>query len=323
MAQNPTDYETNPDEEQPQPMPGKRLDALEDFDPAFSPSMVIDLETAYHSLQESKGEIPDIKSTQKINPARLLDVIVEEATLLRKSKTHPEKITPVLMEKLGYDTGTILGRAALAISEVAGGIADQPTYHNPQHITEVILAAFCLGKREHLGPERLAEVLIAAAAHDLGHDGSTNQTPYSLETRSYDIAYPLMESAGMSSEAIDRVGQMILATDFAHGVPIVRENYRTYKKYGMHGDPEVQLLNAQCLILTESDILFSCFNESYNEMLSNLLSEEWGKGPELNIEARIGFLQSVEFISDASQQLGLEQRRQELIEQLRKKAGQT
>ncbi len=316
MADNQIDREEKASPEQPVPVPEKRLDVMEDFDPAFSPSMVIDLETAYHSLQESKGETPDIRITQKFKPAHLLDAIVEEATVLRKSKTHPEKIVPVLMEKLGYGAETVLGRAALHISEVAGGIADQPTYHNPQHITEVILASFCLGKREHLEPERLAEVIIAAAGHDLGHDGSTNQTPYSLETRSYDIAYPLMESAGMSSEAIERIGQMILATDFVHGVPIVRENYRAFKKYGMHGDPEVQLLNAQCLILTEADILFSCFNESYNKMLSNLLSEEWGKGPELELGARIGFLQSVEFISEASQQLGLEQRRLELIEQL-------
>jgi hypothetical protein len=321
MAENQTDPPEDLPPEEPKPVPGKRLDAADDFDPAFSPSMVIDLETAYHSLQESKGEAPDPKVTEKVNPSRLLDAIVEEATILRKSKTHPEKITPVLMEKLGYGTDTVLGKAALDISEVAGGIADQPTYHNPQHITEVIVASFCLGKREHLDDERLAEVLIAAAGHDLGHDGSTNKTPYSLETRSYEIAYPLMEHAGMSPEAIDRVGQMILATDFVHGVPIVRENYRTGKKYGMHADPEVQLLNAQCLILTEADILFSCFNESYNEMLSSLLSEEWGKGPELELGARIGFLQSVEFISEASQQLGLEQRRMELIESLKKKAG--
>jgi len=319
MAEDKPDPKQEPDQpDSAHAAPHPRMDAVKDFDPAYSPSMIIDLETAYQSIHESRGSVAGSTSS---DPSDLLDAIVEESHILRQSKTHPEKITPVLMEKLGYSTNSILGKAALDISEVAGGIADQPTYHNPQHITEVILAAFCLGKREHLNQESLAELLIAAAGHDLGHDGSTNQTPYALETRSYEIAFPLMENAGMTSDAIDRIGQMILATDFANGVPIVRENYRAYQHEDRVKDPEATTLTAQCLILTEADVLFSCFNETYNETLSNLLSMEWGKGPELELGARIGFLQCVEFVSDASKQLGLEQRRLELIEQLKNKAG--
>ncbi|MEO0454406.1 MAG: hypothetical protein AAFY98_09760 [Verrucomicrobiota bacterium] len=303
--------------ENPEPMPVPHMDSLDEFDPAFSPSMVIDLNTAFDSIHESKGT----KAEQTpIDASDLLNAIVEEANILRQSKTHPEKLIPVLMDKVGYGLDSVMGLAALRISEVAGGIADQPTYHNPQHITEVIVAAFCLGKREHLSDERLAEVMIAAAGHDLGHDGSVNKTPYSLETRSYEIAYPILETCEVPADAIERIGQMILATDFANGVPIVRQNYLHFKDQGNQADQEAKLLNAQCLILTEADILFSCFNESYNETLSNLLSEEWNKGPALDINARIGFLKSVQFTSDASLQLGLEQRRQELIESLEQKA---
>ena len=229
-------------------------------------------------------------------------------------------ITPILMQKLGYDQDTVFGKAANDISVLAGELADQPTYHNPQHITEVILAAFSLGLREHLPNDRLAELVIAAAAHDLGHTGGINDHPYALETRSYEIGYPLMVEAGMTAEQVDRVGQMILATDFMNGVPVVRENYTHLKESGEPEDSEAMMLAAQCLILTEADILFSCFSETYNELLSDLLSVEWKKGRSLSYDERLGFLASVKFISDAATQLGLDERRLDTISSLKKKS---
>ncbi|MEM6822405.1 MAG: hypothetical protein AAF558_10745 [Verrucomicrobiota bacterium] len=293
-----------------------------DFDPAFSPTCIIDLKKVVHSIHESKGHAPDPEDSIDLSssqPNKLLDAIVEEAHLLRQSEAKPDMIAPILMNKLGYDETTVFGKAAIDISELAGRIAHQPTYHNPQHITEVILAAFCLGLREHLSSNQTAELVIAAAAHDLGHTGGVNQTPYALETRSYEIGYPLMLEAGMQEKEIERVGQMIMSTDFANGVPIVRENYLHLKSQGDEANPETLGVAAQCLILTEADILFSCFNETYNEMLSDLLSVEWKKGRSLNFDERIGFLNSVKFVSEASSQLGLEQRRLELIRSLKEK----
>jgi hypothetical protein len=225
-----------------------------------------------------------------------------------------------MMDRLGYDSSSVLGKATASISQLAGEIADQPTYHNPQHITEVILAAFSLGLREHLPKDRVGELVIAAAAHDLGHTGGVNESPYALETRSYEIAYPLMKEAGMGEQIIERIGQMILATDFANGVPVVRENYLHLKEQGEPQDSEAMLQAAECLILTEADILFSCFSETYNELLSNLLSVEWKKGRNMNFDERIGFLQSVKFVSEAATQLGLEERRLEVINRLKKKS---
>lgn len=311
---------TSEEEIRPVPKPAPNPD----YNPDFSPTCIIDLKKVVHSIHESKGSNSKSDKPQAIDaaasPSQLLDAIVEEAHLLRQSGAEPEMITPILMNKLGYDENTVFGKAAYDISILAGELADQPTYHNPQHITEVILAAFSLGLREHLPNDRMAELIIAAAAHDLGHTGGINEHPYALETRSYEIAYPLMIQAGMEPEQIERVGQMILATDFMNGVPVVRENYTHLKESGEPDDSEVMLLAAQCLILTEADILFSCFNETYNELLSDLLSVEWKKGRALSFDERIDFLSSVEFISDAATQLGLDERRLEIIESLKKKS---
>jgi len=168
----------------------------------------------------------------------------------------------------------------------------------------------------------MAELIIASAAHDLGHTGGINDHPYALETRSYEIGYPVMVEAGMTPEQIERIGQMILATDFMNGVPVVRENYTHLKESGEPENSEAMMLAAQCLILTEADILFSCFSETYNELLSDLLSVEWEKGRSLSYDERIGFLSSVKFISDAATQLGLDERRLEIIESLQKKSSQ-
>jgi hypothetical protein len=309
--------EVIPPSARPSPKPVPQMD----FDPAFSPTCIIDLKKVVHSIHESKGQQPPSEDHAITNPSQLLDAIVEEAHLLRQSGAEPHMITPILMSKLGYDDSTILGKVAADISKLAGELADQPTYHNPQHITEVILAAFSLGLREHLPNSRVAELVIAAAAHDLGHTGGVNDSPYALETRSYEIAYPVMVAAGLTAEEIERIGQMILATDFMNGVPVVRENYTHLKESDHPDDSPEMMLAAQCLILTEADILFSCFSETYNELLSNLLSVEWKKGRNLNFEERIGFLTSVRFISDSATQLGLDERRQEIINSLKEKSG--
>jgi len=311
----PPQEEAAPASERPAPKPVPKMG----FDPAFTPTCIIDLKKVVHSIHESKGQTPAVDDSIT-DPKELLDVIAEEAHLLRQGKASPEAIAPIMMDRLGYEETSVFGQATRKISQLAGELADQPTYHNPQHITEVILAAFSLGLREHLPKDRVAELVIAAAAHDLGHTGGVNETPYALETRSYEIAYPVLKESGVSEKIIDRIGQMILATDFANGVPVVRENYLHLKEQGEPADSEAMMQAAQSLILTEADILFSCFSETYNELLSNLLSVEWKKGRNLSFQERIGFLQSVKFVSEAATQLGLEQRRLEIIDRLKKKS---
>ena len=284
--------------------------------PQFSATALIDLKGLVGTINEAKGEAlpPEVRDGSGEN---LLDIFADEAGKLRKSKAKPYLIMPILLQKIGCWNERALGKAALKASEIAGAGGDQPTYHNEQHVTEVILAAYCLGIREHLPADRLVELLIAAAAHDLGHTGGINRSAYELETRSYHMIHPVLVECGLDNARIERIGRMILSTDFANGVPLVKEAYRQTRD--LSKDHEDRLLAAQCLILTEADILFSCFNERYNDLLSRLLSVEWNRKETLSLPERMGFLSSVEFISDAAQELGLELRRKSLWSDLKRR----
>jgi hypothetical protein len=286
--------------------------------PEFSATTVIDLKGLLGTIKQAKGEGQLPSSLE--DDADLLDIFAAQAESLRESRAEPEKIMPVLLAKVGLPKDHGLWGAAIRASEMAGDDQDNhPSYHSPHHVTEVILAAYCLGMREHLPQERLVELLVAAAAHDLGHTGGMNKVPYELETMAYHIVYPVLVECGLEEQSIERIGRMIVSTDFVNGVPLVRQSYQYY-----HGHPkedEDRLLAAQCLILTEADVLFSCFSEHYNDRLSKLLSVEWNREENLSLKERIGFLASVVFISDAAVQLGLEARRKKIWGNLTRKTG--
>ncbi len=288
------------------------------FKPEFTATTVIDLKSLLGTIKQAKGSS---HSTQYQNEeSSLLDIFAAEAEGLRESKAEPEKMMPVLLGKLGLPEDHPLWAAAIKASDLAGQNQDShPSYHSPHHVTEVILAAYCLGLREHLPQERIAELLIAAAAHDLGHTGGMNQFAYELEAMAYQQIHPFLIECGLDGACVGRIGSMIASTDFANGVPMVRKAYRYWHDFPI--DNEERLLAAQCLILTEADVLFSCFSEHYNDRLSKLLSVEWNREETLSLRERIGFLSSVEFISDAALQLGLEERRLAIWKNLKRKTG--
>jgi hypothetical protein len=288
------------------------------FKPEFSATTVIDLKGLLGTIKQAKGE-GQLPATLD-EDADLLDIFAAQAESLRESRAEPEKIMPVLLGKVGLPKDDVLWGAAIRASEIAGENQDNhPSYHSPHHVTEVILAAYCLGMREHLPKERVVELLVAAAAHDLGHTGAINKVAYELETLAYHIIHPVLVECGLSEESIERIGRMIVSTDFVNGVPMVRQAYRHYHDHPV--DNEDRLLSAQCVILTEADILFSCFSEHYNDRLSKLLSVEWNRQENLSLKERIGFLSSVEFISDAAIQLGLEERRKKVWQNLTRRTG--
>ncbi len=286
--------------------------------PEFSATTVIDLKGLLGTIKQAKGEgqLPAGIGED----SNLLDIFAAQAESLRESRAEPEKIMPVLLGKVGLPKDHVLWGAAIRASEMAGEDQDNhPTYHSPHHVTEVILAAYCLGMREHLPQDRVVELLVAAAAHDLGHTGGMNKTAYELETMAYHIIHPVLVECGLEEDSIERIGRMIVSTDFTNGVPMVRQSYRHY--YDHPKDDEDRLLAAQCVILTEADVLFSCFSEHYNDRLSQLLSAEWNRQETLSLKERIGFLSSVEFISDAAKQLGLEERRKKIWQNLTRRTG--
>lgn len=116
---------------------------------------------------------------------------------------------------------------------MAGFAADIPSrnaYHDNAHFREVTammavyadanqsLAAAGRLRAVELDAAELAKCLLAAAAHDLGHDGTGNRVdgayvPYRLENRAIAAIEPFMALAGMSDKDCEDVRVMIRVTD--------------------------------------------------------------------------------------------------------------
>jgi hypothetical protein len=272
---------------------------------------------------ELKGMVKDLQHIKKstVYPedgrgaSSLLELFVNEVRSLRNEATKPSTIVPLFIEKLHLPEEGPLAKAAHQISLRVEQDPDEPSYHNQHHVVEVVLAAFVLGRREHLPFYRLAELLVAAAAHDLGHNGESNKFDYEREAYSCQIARPILEQCGLSPDSIQRIEEMILGTDCKVGVPKARQAYLA--AYSLPDHDENKIIAAQCVLLTEADILFSCFDFNYNDLLSKLLSAELKKPSQnLSLRERMDFLSGVIFISNASRQLGLEERRLNLLREI-------
>lgn len=280
----------------------------------------IDLQEITKSIRELDTTASDSSITEP-NPRSpiktLVDLFGEEVRALRMKDAKVCEIVVALLEKLQLpDSHAHILRAGKRIGEhVDNSTVEVPSYHNQYHVAEVVIASFILGKRENLDSIRIAEIVVAAAAHDLGHPGKNNSTPFEIESLSCDIALPILRESSWDEQEIERLCQMLMATDFVNGVPKTRAAYINSR--ALPKNHEDRLLPTQCLILTEADILFSCFSSEYNEELSRLLSQGWNlQADNLTLKQRLGFLNSVVFISDAAKQLGLDNRRQALITEL-------
>lgn len=282
----------------------------------------IDLAQLTNSIKgfnKTGAGLPMLDDSDQEKPKSVVDLFGEEVHALRQKNAKISDLIVSLLQKLDLpETHQHLLTGGRAIGEkVDETTTDLPSYHNQHHIAEVVASSYILGKRERLPNIRLAELIVAAAAHDLGHTGGNNSKPYELETLSCEIAIPILTTLGWNIQEVTRLWQMIVATDFVNGVGSTRQAYLDTRSLPL--DHEDRLLATQCLLLTEADILFSCFNSEYNEELSRLLSKEWNlPTANLTIKQRIAFLNMVTFISDASIQLGIEGRRLSLIADLEK-----
>jgi 3'5'-cyclic nucleotide phosphodiesterase len=246
-----------------------------------------------------------------------LDIWATEVRALRDLKIGLSQIVKSLMGTLNITASSAVGRAAFLASDYGETQEAQPDYHNKFHVAEVVTAAYLMGRREGLNDLQVAELLLAATTHDFCHTGMNNRYDYEREMVSVEAAVPIFEKAGLNATTIKNISRMILATDFKVGVPPARELYLNTRQLPLD-DPE-RIIATQSLLLTEADVLFSCFDLDYNDFLSRLLSIEWKvPGPNLPLKARLGFLNYVKFISKASEDLGFDQRRIQLMAQLNK-----
>lgn len=195
----------------------------------------------------------------------------------------------------------------------------EPQYHNRLHMADTLVCMTLLlqaqritqgsGTAQTRRHEWLA--MLAMLAHDLLHDGSINQYPAQLESRSAEALQPLMQRHGMPVEDQRVVRHLILKTD-----PLcVRQAHAQVT------DRPFVVDDVDCLavLVEEADILASTLAVTSME-LTRSLSQEWEhSNPSmapvlLTLMGRLRFLEyGALFSSPASRWMGIQQARQSEI----------
>lgn len=198
----------------------------------------------------------------------------------------------------------------------------EPNYHNRLHMADTLVCLTLLLKAQRIvqgqssAKARRHEwlALLAMLAHDLLHDGSVNQYPAQLESRSAQALQPLMQRHGMSAADQQVVQHLILKTD----PPCVRQ------AHAQVADRPFVVEDVDCLavLVEEADILASTLAVTAMD-LTRSLSKEWERSnPSMApvLLTRLGRLRFLEFgalfSSPASRWMGIQQARQSEIDSL-------
>ncbi len=207
------------------------------------------------------------------------------------------------------DRNSPLRTAAAELGRAAEKSQDNP-YHNPNHFADVTygtahlvllnqeLAAKHIPGAVELSKEQMMITVLAAAAHDLGHDGKTNSVPgadgkptfvpFRLEQKAVDLATPILRKNGVSEDHIEDISILILGTEPIAGAQGVKAAYAHIT--GIDGKTKPPVVNPKLERLLESpelaasanllgtaDILPSIVTDLNQRVQSNLLSAEWGR----------------------------------------------
>ena len=198
----------------------------------------------------------------------------------------------------------------------------EPQYHNRLHMADTLVCMTLLLKAQRAVQGSVSAkarrhewlALLAMLAHDLLHDGSVNQYPAQLESRSAQALQPLMQRHGMHEQDQLVVRHLILKTD-----PLcVRQTHAQV------ADRPFVVEDVDCLavLVEEADILASTLAVTSMD-LTRSLSQEWEQSnPSLApvLLTRLGRLRFLEFgalfSSSASRWMGIQQARQSEIDAL-------
>ena len=219
------------------------------------------------------------------------------------------QIQPNLYSSMIVSIGSEIDRIA-SESEV-------PAYHSKKHMMDVCLMLSYILMQEEGAQKNVPnnspwmtsstekwQLLLAAAAHDLGHPGLINSTPYEIEQQSLDLLEALFKRIGadpvLAKEILESVEPWILATDHAQ--------YGALLERVSHSD----LKHVDCLamLLVEADLASSVL-PLRGKLLTDRLSDEWAKPyPEKSIALRnqvgyLNFLASLQFVSPHSAHAGI------------------
>jgi hypothetical protein len=193
--------------------------------------------------------------------------------------------------------------ASMLAAEVDARAAffDRLPYHNRQHFCEVALAAHFLCRWHDLAPREARLVLLAALVHDFEHDGRPGRA-FDYEARSVTAAGPLLRDAGLDDAACEALSALVLATDFAQGVPNAVALHRWHLSGRAAALPphpaELAALAAQprlaraAVLLCEADVLPSIgLTLDHAMQLQDRLSHEWQRA--LPPQDKLRFLDDV------------------------------
>lgn len=158
------------------------------------------------------------------------DALAALFDIWRKDPPSTAAVISVAAETLGI-SGTPALQAAL-MAGIAADVDPGNAYHNTSHFREVVssmarlltvnneLAVSGAKGAELLDGSDMAKCLLAAASHDLLHDGTNNtvagvHTRYRLEDKAFGATKVFMQLAGMKSRDIEDVRVMIRVTDIS------------------------------------------------------------------------------------------------------------
>ncbi len=166
-------------------------------------------------------------------PAEVAEHIVACFRRISRVEGRTRFVCDAAMQSTGLesqDPWVVAGsRIATAIDQAidsAAGMAGN-AYHNSQHVCEVLLSALFLAKHHGLDARRQVRLVLAALAHDFGHDGSAAEGPaFRLELMAVDATRPYLVAAGVAEAEIEPLDCLVLATEFVTGAPFARACFR-------------------------------------------------------------------------------------------------
>jgi len=207
----------------------------------------------------------------------------------------------------------------------------EPAYHSRKHFQDVCLALTTLLDQPiksvqksdfhdlwEISSEEAWVLLFCAIAHDFGHDGSTNKTPFELEKSSIEKTRMFLSQSGAAPSFIKglqvQIEPIILATDPSFlGSLLAKFN-------GSSAKPTKT--DCFCMLMVESDLLASAL-PIRGKMLGKLLGQEWqSSNPKAaatvaSDQGRLKFLEYIRFTSPHAIMLKMEDIRNHSIKQLK------
>ena len=205
-----------------------------------------------------------------------------------------------------------------------------PAYHSKKHMMDVCLMLSYILMQEEGAEKNVSnnspwmtsstekwQLLLAAAAHDLGHPGLINNTPFEIEQQSLDLLAALFKHISadpvLAKEILECVQPWILATDHAQYSALLERMSQSDLKH----------VDCLAMLLVEADLASSVLPVR-GRLLTDRLSDEWAKPyPEKSIALRnqvgyLSFLTSLQFVSPHSAHAGISSILHNSLSQLRK-----